>query len=495
MNRESISMGKEQVVTDPRSQDHDPGFSDPRSQVPDPEIAISVQNLTKIYKLYDTPLDRLKESINPFGKKYHKDFYALNDVSFEIKKGETFGVIGYNGAGKSTLLKIITGVLTPTSGSVQVQGNVSALLELGSGFNPELTGLENVFFNGTLAGFSREQIENRLDDVLAFADIGEFVHQPVKMYSSGMFIRLAFAVSTMLDPKILILDEALAVGDIFFQQKCFRRLEHLQASGVAMILVSHALGDIMQHCKGALVLNKGESFFLGDARAAVKRFFLLQQQSPVSTITASAKQVEEAGADQPIQSYFWPGKDAYLDLSKALIVSDGLTTCTVVAICDEGGVPCHSFLPGADIYFYYEFEVNTDIEVPVGGVIIYNNRNIIVHGRNTLECPTDAPSFVSKGHRVRFRQRITLDIGPGGYTFSIGIASLTGALFAKKNSVAHSELTQACIRLCIVEAVGSFTVSGFPAYFPSEKVHNGLCNLPGDAEVYLEEQSQERESP
>jgi len=184
------------------------------------DIAIKAENLTKTYRLYDSNLDRLKESLHPLRRKYHHEFNALHDFNFEVKKGETVGIIGKNGSGKSTLLKIITGVLTPTSGSVTVNGRISALLELGAGFNPELTGIENVYFNGTLMGYSKEEMHAKLDDILGFADIGEFVRQPVKSYSSGMFVRLAFAVAINIDPDILIVDEALAVGDIFFQQKC-----------------------------------------------------------------------------------------------------------------------------------------------------------------------------------------------------------------------------------------------------------------------------------
>ena len=181
-------------------------------------VSIKVESLSKIYKLYNTPMDRLKETMHPFRKKYHKDFFALKDISFEVKKGETFGIIGKNGSGKSTLLKIITGVLSPSSGNVTVNGRVSSLLELGAGFNPELNGIENIYFYGTINGFSKEEMDSRLDSILAFADIGEFVFQPVKSYSSGMYVRLAFAVAIQVDPEILIIDEALSVGDIFFQK-------------------------------------------------------------------------------------------------------------------------------------------------------------------------------------------------------------------------------------------------------------------------------------
>ena len=189
------------------------------------QYALTVSNLTKVYHLYDRPSDRLKEALGFSKKNRHRDLYALRDVSFSVRQGETVGIIGTNGSGKSTILKIITGVLTPTSGEVKVNGRISALLELGAGFNMEYTGRENVYLNGTMMGFSREEIDARMDSILSFADIGDFVNQPCKTYSSGMFVRLAFAVAINIDPEILIVDEALSVGDVFFQNKCYRKFE------------------------------------------------------------------------------------------------------------------------------------------------------------------------------------------------------------------------------------------------------------------------------
>jgi lipopolysaccharide transport system ATP-binding protein len=236
------------------------------------DSAVRVENITKVYKLYDSPKERLKESINPFGKSYHRDFYALNRVSFEIKKGETVGIVGKNGCGKSTLLKTITGVLTPTSGSVTVDGKISALLELGAGFNPELTGLENVYFNGTILGYTREEIDERLDHILSFADIGHFLHQPVKTYSSGMFVRLAFAVAINVDPDILIVDEALSVGDEAFQRKCFSRIMDFQKQGKTILFVSHSAGTIVELCDKALLFDHGELLLQGAPKPVVTRY-------------------------------------------------------------------------------------------------------------------------------------------------------------------------------------------------------------------------------
>jgi len=222
-----------------------------------PNIVIKVSGLTKIYKLYNSPVDRLKESLNPFRKKYHRDFYALNNISFEIEKGETVGIVGKNGAGKSTLLKILTGVLAPTSGNVTVNGRISALLELGAGFNPELSGIENVYFSGILMGYTRDEINERLDNILSFADIGEFARQPVKTYSSGMFVRLAFSVAINVAPEILIVDEALSVGDAFFQAKCMAKMKKMIDDGVTLLFVSHDTISIKSLCHKAILLKDG----------------------------------------------------------------------------------------------------------------------------------------------------------------------------------------------------------------------------------------------
>jgi lipopolysaccharide transport system ATP-binding protein len=235
-------------------------------------LAIKVRNLTKVYKLYNSPQQRLKESLHPLRKRYHHDFYALSNVSFVVKKGETIGIIGRNGCGKSTLLKIITGILTPSNGTVEVAGKISALLELGAGFNPQLTGLENVYFNGTLLGYTKEEMDQRLDGILSFADIGEFVYQPVKMYSSGMFIRLAFAVAINVDPDILIVDEALSVGDEAFQRKCFSKILDFKKRGRTIFFVSHSAATIVELCDRALLFEQGELILAGSPKVVVSRY-------------------------------------------------------------------------------------------------------------------------------------------------------------------------------------------------------------------------------
>jgi len=239
---------------------------------------IEVANLTKIYKLYNSPKDRLREIFSINGKKFHHEFYALNDVSINIEKGQTVGIIGQNGSGKSTLLKIICRVLQQTSGSVHADGRISALLELGAGFNIEFTGRDNVYMNGALAGFSREEMEQRFPEIEAFAEIGEFIDQPVKTYSSGMQVRLAFAAAVNIDPEILVVDEALSVGDMFFQHKCVAKMESFRTEGKTILLVTHNINLIKSACSTAILLDAGKILDGGDPEYVTEQYLMLMRQ-------------------------------------------------------------------------------------------------------------------------------------------------------------------------------------------------------------------------
>lgn len=236
------------------------------------EIAIQVENLSKCYHVYDKPRDRLLQMLSLGRKRYFREFWALKDVSFEIKKGETVGIIGRNGSGKSTLLQMICGTLNPTSGSIQTNGRIAALLELGSGFNPDFTGRENVYLNGAVLGLSKEEIDSRFDEIAAFSEIGEFIEQPVKTYSSGMMVRLAFSVAINANPEILVVDEALSVGDELFQRKCFSRIEAIRADGATILFVSHSGGQVVELCDKAMLLDSGEKLAIGGPKQIVGRY-------------------------------------------------------------------------------------------------------------------------------------------------------------------------------------------------------------------------------
>ena len=262
--------------------------------------AISVSHIEKIYKLYDRRLDRLREALLPMAKKRHKDHYALKDVSFDVGTGECVGIIGTNGSGKSTILKIITGVLTPTAGTVEINGRISALLELGAGFNPEYNGIENIYLNGMMIGFSREEIDKKLDSILEFADIGDYVYQPVKTYSSGMFVRLAFALSINIDPEILIVDEALSVGDVFFQAKCYHKFEEFKEQGKTILFVSHDMSSISKYCDRVVLLDKGTKLAEGDSKKVIdiyKQVLVGQYKAEESVMEDTVKNAETAAGN------------------------------------------------------------------------------------------------------------------------------------------------------------------------------------------------------
>lgn len=450
------------------------------------DIAISVKSVTKTYRLYNSHADRVKETFHPFRKKYHNPFNALNDVSFDIKKGETFGIIGRNGSGKSTLLQIICKILEPTSGTIEVEGRIGAILELGTGFNPEFTGRQNVYINGAILGLKQDEIKARLKNIERFADIGEFIDQPVKVYSSGMFLRLAFALATSVDANVLVIDEALAVGDIFFRQKCYQRLEALRDNGVTIVIVSHAMMEVEEFCDRSLLLHRGKIIFQGTGSEAVKRYYLLEQEENIG------RQMQQIPDDTPkeqfvcMENYFWPPPEAFLDLSKVSQVSSGWARCTGVSICNGQGLPISQFQQGQNASFFYEFELLKDIEVPIGGLEIINERGIIVHGKNTIEYDSSVPFNVPKGRKLRFIQDIALELAIGEYTFSIGLSTISLNNFENRSNLSYVELNEKILKLCIVANVSQLSVGFRKERSPVQLLHHGIANLPGCCQVFLD---------
>ncbi|MCY9514120.1 ABC transporter ATP-binding protein [Paenibacillus apiarius] len=319
------------------------------------ETAIKVNQVSKVYKLYSKPIDRLKEALNPFRKKYHNEFAALHDITFQVSKGEIVGILGTNGSGKSTILKIITGLLNPTEGNVEVNGKISALLELGAGFNHEFTGIENIYLNGTMMGLSKEEIDGKIADIIKFADIGDFVNQPVKMYSSGMFARLAFAVSINVDPDILIIDEALAVGDMYFQEKCYEKMKEMVRQGATILFVSHSLPAIRNFCERAVWIEKG----------------VLKAQGKADEVCDKYKQFIES-KDDLVKSNF-----VLKDIDIALKYKNKIYLKSVK-------MNKKRFVTGEDILFDLELDFRkSDLKYGVG-LIIYNIKGEIVTLFNTI---------------------------------------------------------------------------------------------------------------
>ncbi|NOK60613.1 MAG: ABC transporter ATP-binding protein [Chloroflexi bacterium AL-W] len=457
------------------------------SQIEEADLAISIRDVSKMYRIYDRPQDRLRQMIWRGKREFGRQFWALQGVTLDIKRGERVGIIGRNGSGKSTLLQIIAGTLAPTTGKIVVGGRVGALLELGSGFNLEFTGRENIFMNGSVLGMHTNEIEERFDEIASFADIGDFIDQPVKLYSSGMFVRLAFAITTCMDPDILIIDEALAVGDIFFRQKCYRRLEALCDTGVSILLVSHSMMDIEQFCDRALLLNNGVPLFQGPGAEAVKHYLLLEQGDRSSKVISSLP--DEMSFDEvdkyQNQNAFWPSSEAFFDLSHVAQVTNEWAKCTGVALCNNKGQPCHVFQQGEIASFFYEFEIFHDMEVPIGGLVIHSDKGILVHGKSTLEHDSDVPHVVPKGSRLRFQQDISLEIAIGEYTFEPGFATMSYADYQERSEFSYIELDTKIMRLCHLPAAGNFIITPPQNRFPIQLLHHGVANLFGECTVTI----------
>lgn len=364
------------------------------------DIAISVKNLTKKYRIFGHPGDRIKQALT-FGRmRFHREFTALQDVSFEIKKGETIGIIGRNGSGKSTLLQLICGILKPTSGTVQVNGRVSALLELGAGFNPEFTGRENVYFHGAMVGLTKSKMEARFDGIAAFADIGEFIDQPVRTYSSGMYVRLAFAVAISSDPEILVIDEALSVGDVVFQHKSKKRIQQLRDSGTSLLLVSHDRNVITAMCNRCILLDKGQ-LVMDAAPAEVMDYYY----AIMAAKSGEAVQQTLSGSGQG-----------------QTVSGTGEAVVERITLLDAAGCEVEVVVPGQEVIL--EFQVRTHQEIPrlILGFTIRDQFGQPVYGINTNSFD-QALMNASEGRQYVFRFSFAANIGVGTYSISTALVS------------------------------------------------------------------------
>ena len=393
------------------------------------ETVIQVSHVSKLYKLYDRSMDRLKESLG-LSKGKHREHYALKDLSFEVRKGECVGMIGINGAGKSTILKIITGVLTPTEGTVRIQGRISALLELGAGFNIEYTGLQNVYLNGTMNGFSKEEIDSRLETIIAFADIGEFVHQPVKTYSSGMFVRLAFAIAINIEPEILIVDEALSVGDVFFQAKCYKKFEEFKQMGKTILFVSHDLGSISKYCNRVILLDKGRSLAEGDAKTIVNLYkqVLVGQAGLGVSRRGTDRTDRTAGvdSDEDLDGGLW--KEQYELNPNTLEYGEKQAEIVDFAIVDEMGRYTNAIEKGSRFSVKMKVRFHESVQDPILALSIKNLQGTEICGTNTMYekvpvCHTQAGTFKT----ATFTQN--MDLQGGEYLISLGCTGYRGGKF------------------------------------------------------------------
>ena len=384
---------------------------------------IKVNNISKSYRLYDKPSDRLRESWSLIRKKsYHKDYFALKDINFEVQRGECVGIIGTNGSGKSTLLKIITGVLSPSAGQIMVNGKISALLELGTGFNMEYTGMKNIYLNGIMMGYTRQEMDERVDRIIEFAEIGDFINQPVKSYSSGMFARLAFAVAINVDPDILIVDEALSVGDIFFQAKCYKKFSEFQEQGKTILFVSHDLSSVLKYCNKCLLINRGHQVQMGNTADVVNVYRKILVQTSKEE-DAKKEDDETSVADEKIAENkedngktLW--KESMIVNNNFVEYGDERAEIIDFGVMDENGEASTSIMKGRTYEIRMKVEFYDDIEEPILAYTIKDLKGTELTGTNSM-LENKNIERVKKGDVVTivFRQKMLLQ--GGQYLLSI----------------------------------------------------------------------------
>ncbi len=378
------------------------------------KVAIQINDLEKVYKLYDRPSDRMKEALGLSRKKRYKEHYALKGVDLTVYQGETVGIIGTNGSGKSTILKIITGVLNPSHGEVQVNGRISALLELGAGFNMEYNGIENVYLNGTMIGFSKKEIDAKMDAILEFADIGDYVYQPVKTYSSGMFVRLAFAVAINIEPEILIVDEALSVGDVFFQAKCYHKFDEFKEMGKTILFVSHDLSSISKYCDRVVLLNQGEKLGEGTPKEMIDVY----KQVLVGQYEVVEDAMERSAGNQEIGESLGNGNgNINPDLleygTKEAMIEEYFVT-------DDKENRVSAIMKGHVFTIHMKVRFATDIAAPIFAFTIKNSKGTEITGTNTMAEKAFLQG-VEAGtvKEITFKQR--MDLQGGEYLLSLGV--------------------------------------------------------------------------
>jgi len=383
--------------------------------------AVEFQNVSKSYAIYNKPGDRLKELLSLNRLHRHKDFWALHDVSFEVKRGETFCVVGENGSGKSTLLQIVAGILQPTSGTVQVGGRVSALLELGAGFNPEFSGRDNVYLNGSILGLSTRQIDGRYKDIENFAEIGAFINQPVKTYSSGMVVRLAFAVAINVDPEILLVDEALAVGDIYFRQRCMRKVHELRTRGITILFVSHAVSDVKAIGDRALWLDRGRLVEIGEPDRVVSKYLAAMTEKDSTYLLLKSGAEEKRQRAGPVHAPEVVDTIPNVDHR----FGDGRAEVLGIAVMDEQGRKLYTLDPGSRILVRISVRARQDLPMPIVGFMLRNQLGMDFSGTNTAREGHELPAMQAGDvYTVDFYLDLP-ELYPASFSFSPAVADGT----------------------------------------------------------------------
>jgi len=428
-----------------------------------PSPVIVARNVSKIFRLFASPKERLLEALHPFRKRYHHEFWALRDISFEVERGEIIGILGRNGSGKSTLLQVICAVMQATNGEVQVNGRISALLELGAGFNPEFTGRDNVILNGAIMGFSRNEMLRRLPEIKAFADIGEFFDQPVKTYSSGMFVRVAFAAAIHVDPDILIVDEALSVGDTKFQRKCLLQIEKIRASGAAILFVSHSLETVTSLCSRAIILENGTIVDDGEPKPIAEKYLnLLFSETKAETPEESAREeplpVAAAQHVLPKQetsdpfspdSAFW-GSDISISQRFGYNRHEIRTTNGGAAILDyvvmgNGRTDLSSIVSGTALTIFMKVQFTEDVTQPMVGFELKTDKGVTITGSNTyLSRVLLRPAGM--GDMRVYQTEFNVPLNDGNYFVDLGITKYDGSpggyILDVRRSIIHLVVTR-----------------------------------------------------
>jgi lipopolysaccharide transport system ATP-binding protein len=378
--------------------------------------AVEFKGVSKSYSIYDQPGDRLKELLSFNRLKRHKDFWALHDVSFDVKKGETFCVVGENGSGKSTMLQLVAGILQPTTGTAITNGRVSALLELGAGFNPEFTGRDNVYLNASILGFSKRQIDQRYGEIAAFAEIGDFIDRPVKTYSSGMVVRLAFAVAINVDPEVLLVDEALAVGDIYFRQRCMRKVHELRSRGITILFVSHAVSDVKAIGDRVLWLDHGRMVDIGEPDRVIAKYLaaMNEKDSVYRHHEAEVAEVRRTTVHAPEVVDNIPNIDHRYGDGRAEVIG--------IAVLDESGAPVHLLEPASRIVVRISVRAKDEIATPNVGFMLRNQLGIDFSGTNTVREGCQLPAMQAGDvYTVDFHVELP-QLYPASFSFSPAIA-------------------------------------------------------------------------
>ncbi|MEM1183442.1 MAG: ABC transporter ATP-binding protein [Planctomycetota bacterium] len=470
---------------------------------------VRLTDVSKVYEVWTDPMARLKAPIyrraaaragqgrlaswlHARARACEQRVEALKPVSLEVNAGEAFGVLGRNGSGKSTLLQIAAGTLRPTTGSVDVKGRIAALLQLGSGFNPMFTGRENVFLNAAVLGVSRPEVKKRLGEVLEFAEIGDFIDRPMRTYSSGMRMRLAFAVQVMLDPSVLIIDEALAVGDVFFQQKCFARLKDLLAGGTCVLFVSHSTRAVTQFCDRAMVLERGNCLFTGESGEAAKVYQDSMQRAMLSAPVDSSEDEALAnleasksnqsgrvdGGEVEEDAFEDPSADAWIPVPADAQLGTGNARVARIAVCDRSGAGKRAFEQGQTANVHYEIEALRDIPAPSVGVSLRDRRGETIHAKHLIQTGRAGPSVLRAGRTIVVKQTLKLALVPGDYTLDAAIISVPESCWEGDRIISH-EFNQGIVRHAWTQPIVPISVTFRKRFTGHFATHFGIADLPG----------------